>query len=495
LKILLALSLALAACTSRVPSVTQNPPAAGGPHVTILHLNDVYEITPVGDVGGLARVATLRERLARERGQVITTLGGDFLSPSALGTARVDGLPLAGAQMVGVLNAMGLDWATLGNHEFDIAEPLFRARVAESRFRYVSSNVTDSAGRLFPSILNHAIVQVAVAGRVIRLGLIGIVLPANGVPWVRYTDQYESARAHARMIRDSVDAVIALTHQYFYEDARLATEVPEIDLILGGHEHDNMVLRRGPTLTPILKADGNAASVQVATLRFGAPGARPVITSELVPITSGIQEDAATRAEVERWLVRAFAGYEQDGFAPRKVIAHLTEPLDARETTIRAGANRITDLMLASMKREAPDADIAFFNAGTIRVDDVVQPGPLTEYDVIRILPFGGPLVRATITGRVLSDVHAAGRRNRGGGGFLHFLGLDASGDTLRFRGAPIDPARAYSIVTVDFLMTGRQGNLEMLNRTNPEITGVRDLRDARRPMIEELSASYPPRP
>ena len=61
--------------------------------VTILHLNDVYEISPVegGKFGGLARVATVIERLRTERAPLLTTLGGDYLSPSALGTARIDG--------------------------------------------------------------------------------------------------------------------------------------------------------------------------------------------------------------------------------------------------------------------------------------------------------------------------------------------------------------------------------------------------------------------
>ena len=76
----------------------------------------------------------------------MTTLGGDYLSPSAIGTAKVDGEPLAGRQMVDVLNAVGVDWATFGNHEFDVSEAAFRQRLAEQKFRIVSSNVTDANG-------------------------------------------------------------------------------------------------------------------------------------------------------------------------------------------------------------------------------------------------------------------------------------------------------------------------------------------------------------
>ena len=87
--------------------------------------------------------------LERARSPVLMTLGGDYLSPSAIGTAVVDGQPLAGRQMVDVLNHVGVDWAVLGNHEFDVSETAFRARLAESRFRVVSSNVSDVNGQPF----------------------------------------------------------------------------------------------------------------------------------------------------------------------------------------------------------------------------------------------------------------------------------------------------------------------------------------------------------
>src|SRR5262245_23935839 len=115
--------------------------------ITFVHINDVYEIEPIegGKFGGLARVATLLARTKRTGGPVSATLGGDFLSPSAISWARVDSEPMAARQMVAVLNAVGLDWATLGNHEFDVGEPTFRTRVAEAKFKMISSNVTGTS--------------------------------------------------------------------------------------------------------------------------------------------------------------------------------------------------------------------------------------------------------------------------------------------------------------------------------------------------------------
>jgi 5'-nucleotidase / UDP-sugar diphosphatase len=74
--------------------------------VTFLHLNDVYEITPVagGTQGGLARVATVRQDLLKKNPNTFTILAGDLLNPSAMGTAQVAGERLNGRHIVDVMN-------------------------------------------------------------------------------------------------------------------------------------------------------------------------------------------------------------------------------------------------------------------------------------------------------------------------------------------------------------------------------------------------------
>jgi 5'-nucleotidase len=484
--------LAWSCATGGGTTTRRVPPPASAATVTILHFNDVYEITPVGGgrSGGLARVATLRKELLIAHPSLLTTLGGDFVSPSALGTARIDGQPLAGRQMVAVLNALALDWTTLGNHEFDISPDAFRARVAESHFRYVVSNATDSAGRPFAGMVAHAVVPIHAGGRTIRLGLIGLVTDANRVPWVRYADPVQSARSEIALMRDSIDAIVALTHLAVADDQRLAEEVPQIDVILGGHEHENYLLRRGEHLTPIVKADANVRTIAIVTLRFTAPGRRPEIASELVPVTDSVREDAAVAAEVRRWVDAAFAGFERDGFKPRDVVATIKGPLDGRESTVRTRSGALSDLIVASMLQEAPDAEVALFNGGSIRIDDVIPPGPVTQYDVIRILPFGGKLVRADVAGRLLDRVLRAGRGNAGTGGYLHTSGIVWDGETPKFNGQPIVPNRVYRVVLTDFLLTGREVNLPFLVRSSSDVKVIQDLRDARMALIDELRRS-----
>ena len=89
------------------------PAAAAPTTITLLHSNDVYEIAPVRGQGGFAPFMTLLEAERARNPNTITTFGGDLLSPSVL-----SGLT-KGAQMIELTNAVGVQVAVLGNHEFD----------------------------------------------------------------------------------------------------------------------------------------------------------------------------------------------------------------------------------------------------------------------------------------------------------------------------------------------------------------------------------------
>ncbi|MEI6668902.1 MAG: bifunctional metallophosphatase/5'-nucleotidase [Acidobacteriota bacterium] len=468
--------------------------AAAPTVVTLLHLNDVYEIQPVegGKSGGLARVATVRAALKRDHPELLTTLGGDYLSPSALGTARVDGKALAGRQMVAVLNAVGLDWATFGNHEFDVSEEAFRSRLTEGTFRIVSSNVTEADGKPFPGVPTSVIVPVTVGGRTIKLGLIGVTTDSTTKAWVKYRDPIAAARDEVAKLRGSVDAIVALTHLRLIDDADLATAVPDIDVILGGHEHENWLMRRGAGFVPVIKADANVRSLAVVSLAFGAPGARPLVSSRLQVIDQTIASDPAVDAIARRWTETAFDAFRKDGFSPETVVATITEPFDGRESTVRNRPGRLTDLVAASLAREAGNAEVGLLNGGAIRIDDVVPAGPVTEYDIIRILPFGGKIVKATFDGALLARVLDAGAGNQGLGGYLQAYGVTRDHGAWSVQGKVLDPAARYRVAVLDYLLTGGEINLGFLTRTNPQVRDVEELRDVRRVVIEQLRATYP---
>jgi len=455
------------------------PARAGqGPTITILHFNDVYEITPTeaGKAGGLARVANFRARLKARVPNLITTLGGDYVSPSALGTARVNGEPLAGRQMVAVLNFLGLDWATLGNHEFDLPEAAFHARMAESTFRIVSSNVTDAAGAPFANTVPSAVVRVKTASGTIRMGLIGLTIDSNKKPWVRYTPYLDAARAALATLKGKTDIIVALTHLALADDRELAEQVPEIDVILGGHEHENWMIERGPHFTPIVKGDSNVRTVAVVTLRIPKKGARPIVTTRLERMDESVPEGPRTKAEVRKWTELGFDAFRKAGFNPSEVVGTIAAPLSGREAAVRNGSTGLTQMICEAMRHEA-GTEMAVFNSGSVRIDDVVPAGPVTQYDFIRVLPFGGKVLKATFTGALLAKVLQIGDQNRGTGGYLQTVGIPS----------PIDPAARYTLAITDFLLTGGETNLGFLTRTNPEITDVTELRDIRLVVMDEL--------
>jgi 5'-nucleotidase/UDP-sugar diphosphatase len=396
--------------------------------------------------------------------------------------------------MVAVLNVIGLDWATLGNHEFDVGETIFRQRVAESQFHLVSSNVTDKNGAPFPGIVTRAIVTVKAEGRPVRLGLLGLTIDANKQPWVQYKDPVVSAREAVAALKGKCDAILALTHLALAGDQQVAEQVPDIDLILGGHEHENYVIRRGAHLTPIIKADANVRTVAVVTLRILGDGTRPTVTSRIEPIDDRIKEGPRTAAEVKKWHDLGWAGFRAEGFEPDQPVATTSVPLDGREATVRNQPTRLTVLIADAMRHEAK-SDLSIFNAGSIRIDDVLLPaGAITQYDVIRVLPFGGAVLRATFTGALLTRVLQIGERNRGTGGFLHYAGITRDADGFKIEGRPIDPAGRYGLAISDFLLTGGEANLGFLTRTNPDVSDVVDLRDVRMAVIDEMKRQPPAR-
>ncbi|RME36456.1 MAG: hypothetical protein D6794_08475, partial [Deltaproteobacteria bacterium] len=96
------------------------PPATDDGRIAfqILQINDVYEIAPLpGDnLGGMARLKTLFDSLYNENPNTLFVVAGDFLSPSLLGSLKVDGERIAGRQMVEVMNHAGVDVVAFGNH-------------------------------------------------------------------------------------------------------------------------------------------------------------------------------------------------------------------------------------------------------------------------------------------------------------------------------------------------------------------------------------------
>lgn len=451
--------------------------------VNFVQINDVYEIAPLsgGREGGMARVATLKKKYLQKNPNSLLVISGDFVSPSVYNSLQYGGKAIRGKQMIEALNAAGMDFAVFGNHEFDIRENELQERINESDFQWISSNAfhkTNSGVSPFHyrnnTIPKTYILNVKDAdGTTATIGLFGVVLPFNKADYVSYTDPFEAAKQMYSQLKDSVDAVVAITHQSMEEDERLAREMPGLSAILGGHEHDGRFAKIGNVY--ITKAMANAKSAYIVSLKINKRKSRIKVDTELEKLDEKVGIDSTTNVVVQKWQDIANKNYSSLGFDARKVVMQNGEPLDGREAAVRSQPTSLTRLIVAGIANAVPNADVVLMNAGSIRVDDILQ-APVTEYDIIRALPFGGGIREVDMKGSLLIKVLDQGEKNRGIGGYLlKNENLINNAGQWMLSHSPIDPAKIYHVAITEFLLSGKEANLDFLNPNHPDIVKVYD--------------------
>jgi 5'-nucleotidase len=429
----------------------------GSPRVTapltILQVNDVYSIAPIDGAGGLARVATLKQRISAAGRTPFMMLAGDFLSSS------VESTVFKGEQMIATLNAAGLDMATLGNHEFDFGIDVLLQRMAEARWQWVISNVVDTATG---KPIGGAAPYVVRTFGSLKVGFIGLCLAAGTVTLdkltrVRLIDPLEAAATYLPALKNErVDLIVALTHLTFDEDRRLAERFPEIDLIVGGHEHFPITATENRTL--ISKAGSDAKFVARIDLNRRASGTVERFY-ELIPITAAITDDPRTAAVVDSYMSRM--GAELD-----VVVGSSRVPLDGRAGRLRASETNLGNLVADAVRADA-GADIAIMNSGSLRGDRVHQAGPITRRTLLEIHPFGNIVCKVAVSGRLVLEALNGGvsKLPAASGQFPQVSGLTMHVDAaapagarvrdVRVNGAPLDPGRTYTVAIPDFVLRG----------------------------------------
>lgn len=476
-----ALLLLLSACDPAKKAAVSTPKDAGpNPdeiEVVFLQMNDVYEISPsVSDnSGGLARVATLRKELLAKNPNTFTVLAGDFISPSVIGTLKYDNKRIRGRQMVDVLNALGLDWVVFGNHEFDYDDlPDLQARIDESNFTWLGANVRhkgDTWTQPFYKNKNgkqevcpdNAVLTISdKTGKTLRLGLFGVLINTGRKPWVTYTDWNEAAKAQFEKLKPQTDVVVALTHLNIADDLKLAAMLPEVPLMMGGHDHNNMFHKVGKV--SVAKADANAKTVYIHTLRYNTKTKMSTVKSELRKIDASISEEPETAAVVAKWEKIKSEALGSLGFVAENKIATLKDPLDCREELIRYNQAPVGELLTTAMEKAArKKVDAVLVNSGSIRIDDVLS-GVVTELDVVRMLPFGGNLLEVDMRGKLLRQTLETSLSNKGNGGYLQmrYLKRDDKGQWM-VGNQLLQDDKVYHLILPGFLLTGNEQNMSFL--------------------------------
>ncbi|MDE2793640.1 MAG: metallophosphatase [Gemmatimonadota bacterium] len=219
-----------------------------GVNLVVLHTNDTHsrmDPFPMDGgrfegLGGAARRATLIRRVREANEHVLLVDSGDIFQ----GTPYFNFF--GGELEFRTMTAMGYDVATLGNHDFDNGVDGLVAMLPEAGFQFVSANYDVSGSALAGHVEPYTIrefggVSVGIFGLGIAFEKLVLASLHEGVV---HTDPIAAARTACRELREQdCSLIICLSHLgYRYGDARpsdqvLADEVPEIDLILGGHTH------------------------------------------------------------------------------------------------------------------------------------------------------------------------------------------------------------------------------------------------------------------
>ncbi|MCB0610723.1 MAG: bifunctional metallophosphatase/5'-nucleotidase [Lewinellaceae bacterium] len=440
---------------------------------TILQLNDVYEIAPLegGKAGGLARVATVKKELLAENPNTIAVIAGDFLSPSFIGTLKMkDGERIAGLQMVETLNAMGLDYATFGNHEFDLKDAdLLQKRIDQSHFKFVCSNAfrvdngerrpfTQNKTPIPPYIIREF---TGPGGKKVTVGLTGVVLPFNKADYAAYGDVTESFRASVNAMKARTDVMIGITHLAVDDDIALAKAVPGLPLIIGGHDHTNMMRESGNTV--ITKADANAKTVYIHRFTYNTATHKTTLRSTLRSIGPDIADDPETEKVVDRWLGQVDDIAKAMGYEAGKVVYQAKTPLICTEDKVRSEQTNFGTLTTEAFEFVWPGADVYLINGGAMRLDDNIS-GAVTVYDIMRTFPFGGPIARIHLPGSVLKRfLDTSQNTNKTEGGYMQLNHAEATGSGYRIGNAPLDPNKTYAVILPQFVAEGKEANLDFL--------------------------------
>ena len=348
--------------------------------LTLLQINDVYQLEPVdgGRRGGLARVATLVREIRRESPFTVFVLAGDALSPSVASTF------LRGEQMVAALGASGLDLATLGG-----------IRVGFLGLTTASTAATSSPG-----------------------------------PDVAFADPLAAGpRAAAALRARGAQLVVAVTHQDMADDKALA-RAADVDVILGGHEHDPLVAEEGRAL--ITKAGSDARYLVQVDLWLTPAGRLVERSFAFREVSARVAADPGVAELVRAYALRLDRALDV-------VVGATATPLEARGSRLRTEETNLGDFV-ADAVRERMGTQVALVNGGGIRTNRTIAAGPLSRRIVHGLLPFTNVVVALELAGRELREAleHGLAQADREGGGFLQISGLRLVWDPARAAGRRI---------------------------------------------------------
>ena len=489
LSVVMSLSLLVSTAWAEDP-VTQD--LAG--KTVILHTNDVH-----GAIQDYAKVAALKADYEARGADVYLVDAGDFSQGSVYVSLN------KGADAITMLNAVGYDYVTLGNHEFDYGAQQLADNLKKANFDILCSDVLDANG---DPAADRAITS-EVAGSGLKIGFFGLATPetktkANpalikGLTFLSGEALYKCAQEDIDWLKgQNVDVIICLTHLGVDKESQpntsydLYKNTTGIDFIIDGHSHT--VMTKGPNGEPIQSTGTALANVGViiidnATKKIEENKLVPIWHTEKkddksVTVYDYTKEDAAVAAAAKAIMDPIDAAYGEV-FAKSAVDLNGAKAPGNRTEETNMG-DLITDAMMWAIKTKAPSVDmtnaVAITNGGGIRA--AIKKGDITKKDINTVLPFGNTLAVVYVKGSELLEALEASTycTPEAVGGFPQFAGMEVELNiapkydknakeypgseyfgpksinriTIKsINGKAFDPNATYAVITNNFMAAG----------------------------------------
>ena len=383
------------------PDIVAPAPALEGKTV-ILHTNDVH-----GAIENYAFVKALKDEMVSEGAEVILADAGDF----SQGTTYVS--TSKGADAVAMMNAVGYDVATLGNHEFDYGYPQLKENLKKAEFKVVCADVLENG----KTIYDPYTVFTMKSG--LKVAFVGVETPeaqtkANpalikGLTFLS-TTMFEEVQKQINAAKKEADIVIVLTHlgvddeSIPYRSVEFAEKVTGYDFIIDGHSHT--VMTEGPNGEKAQSTGTQIANIGMIVI----DNETKAIEENKLVSTEGITADETVAAAAKVIVDRVKAEYGEK-FASSEVTLVGAKSVSNGVFGNRDGETNngdlITDAMVWTASKDGGitvDADhiVAMTNGGGIRAE--IKPGDVTKQDINTVLPFGNTVAVVYVTGAELLE-------------------------------------------------------------------------------------------
>ena len=482
--------------------------------LTILHTNDFhsrfepiskYDSTCSGEdntagecFGGSARLVTALEDAKARLDNYLLVDGGDQFQGTLFYTYY------KGKLAAEMMNKMGYDAMTVGNHEFDDGPEVLRGFVDSVDFPVLMSNA-DISGE---PLLSDAIMKSTIIEKNgEKIGLIGLTPQdtdelASPGPNIVFTAPADAVQGEVdKLTEEGVNKIIVLSHSGYKVDISVAENTTGVDVIVGGHTNTLLGEMDGaegpyPTMvgdTAIVSAYAYGKFLGELNVTFDDDG--KVVSAEGAPLImdASVAEDAAT---VDR-IAEAAAPLEE---IRNKVVAETSDEIVGSREMCRAEecpmGNLVADAMLDRVKDQG--IDVAISNGGGLRAS--IDAGEVTMGEVLTVLPFQNTLSTFQVKGSALVEAleNGASQMEEGAGRFPQVSGMSFTIDPsaepgsrisdVKVGGSDIDPEKVYGVVSNNYVRNGGDGYKMFVDAENAYDFGP-DLADV---TAEYLAANTP---